>query len=50
MTVGERQPVGDTGVVGYSPYRKFQVRTADYVMLAATALIGAGLVAWAFFG
>ena len=50
MAVGERQPARDTGGVGYSPYRKFRVRTADYVMLVAVGLIGVALVAWAFLG
>ena len=40
---------GDTGGVGYSPYRKFKARTGDYVMVAAAAVAGAGLLAWAFF-
>jgi len=35
--------------VGYSPYRKFRARTGDYVMVVVAALIGVGLVAWAFF-
>jgi len=34
--------------MGYSPYRKFTARTGDYVMVVAAALIGLGLVAWAF--
>jgi len=48
--VGERQPARDTDGVGYSPYRKFRARTADYVLLVVCALVGVGLVAWAFFG
>lgn len=48
--MGERQPARDTDEVGYSPYRKFRVRTADYVMLVAVGLIGVALVAWAFLG
>jgi multisubunit Na+/H+ antiporter MnhB subunit len=36
--------------VGYSPYRKFRARTADYVMLVLVGLIGVLLVAWAFAG
>jgi D-arabinose 1-dehydrogenase-like Zn-dependent alcohol dehydrogenase len=47
--VRERQPDGDTGGVGYSPYRKFKARTGDYVMVVAAGLVGVGLVAWAFF-
>jgi len=35
--------------VGYSPYRKFKVRTGDYVMLVAAAVVAAGLLAWAIF-
>jgi len=46
-TVCERQPGGDTGAVGYSPYRKFKARTGDYVMVIAAGLAGIGLVAWA---
>jgi len=43
----ERQPGGDTEVVGYSPYRKFKARTGDYMMVVAAGLMGIGLVAWA---
>jgi hypothetical protein len=35
--------------MGYSPYRKFTARRGDYVMVVVAALIGLGLVAWAFF-
>jgi hypothetical protein len=38
----------DTYIIGYSPCRKFQARTADYVTIAIVILVAAGLVAWAF--
>lgn len=50
MAVGERQPARDTGGVGYSPYRKFRASAVDYALLAVTALVGLGLVIWAFVG
>ena len=48
VDVRDGQPGGDTGAVGYSPYRKFKARTGDYVMVVAAGLAGVGLLAWAF--
>lgn len=36
--------------MGFNPYRKFQAKPADYVLVVAALLIAAGLVAWAFVG
>jgi hypothetical protein len=33
--------------VGYNPYRKYRVRTTDYVLLAIVFVVAIALVAWA---
>lgn len=36
--------------MGFNPYRKFRVRRADYLFVAAAVLAAAALVAWGFLG
>jgi hypothetical protein len=36
--------------VGYSPYRKFTARRADYVLVSVALLVCLGLLVWAFAG
>lgn len=40
----------DTAVVGYDPYRKHRTTRIDYVLVAAAAIVAAGLVVWALVG
>lgn len=34
--------------MGLNPYRKFQARPLDYVLVVAALLVALALVAWAF--
>ena len=43
-------PGDHTDHVGFNPYRKYVAKRADYVFVAAAALVCLGLVAWAFLG
>ena len=36
--------------VGYNPYRKFQARPSDYLLVALAVIVAIALVAWAFLG
>jgi len=36
--------------MGYNPYRKFNARPVDYVMVAVAMLVAISLVAWAIVG
>ena len=40
----------DTAPMGYNPYRKHRSTRLDYVLLAAAAIVAAGLVVWALVG
>ncbi|WP_423920704.1 hypothetical protein [Candidatus Poriferisodalis sp.] len=41
---------GDTALMGYNPYREHRTTRLDYVLLAAAAVVAAGLVVWALLG
>ena len=45
-----RQAPGDTGGVGYNPYRRFRARPFDYVLVAACLLVAVALLIWAIAG
>ena len=36
--------------MGYSPYRKFNAKPADYVLVAAALAVSLGLLIWAIAG
>ncbi len=38
------------GTVGYSPYRKFKAKPADYVTIAVVFVAALAMVAWALLG
>jgi hypothetical protein len=42
--------VGDTGAVGFNPYRKIRRRPSDYLLVAAAFAAMIALVLWAAFG
>lgn len=41
---------GDTGPVGYNPYRKFKATPLDYVLVAVGIALAVALVIWALAG
>jgi len=41
---------GDNERVGYSPYRKFNAKPSDYVLVGVAMIVSVGLLVWAFFG
>jgi hypothetical protein len=52
MRPGHREPgsARQTVAVGFNPYRRFQARPTDYVLVIACLLIAVALLAWAFLG
>ena len=48
--IPDRRPSGQTGRVGYNPYRRFKARPSDYVLVVACALVAIALLIWAFAG
>jgi hypothetical protein len=45
-----RRPVGDTGAVGFNPFRPQRRSIADYLMVVGAVLVCAALLLWAFLG
>jgi hypothetical protein len=41
---------GDTGGVGYNPYRRFRARPVDYALVAVCLLVAVALLVWAVAG
>jgi hypothetical protein len=41
---------GDTGAMGMNPFRPHRSSPADYLMVAAAAVVVIALVTWAFLG
>lgn len=41
---------GDTGQVGFNPYRKFVAKRADYVFVTAAIVAAVALPIWALLG